>query len=682
MGQFDHTQIGLFWEDLPAVKGKRAAFQRGSIPEIPATGWRPPSEFPNLSAAKVIGVDTETFDPELTEAGPGWGRGSGHIIGVSISVEDGSSWYFPVRHGLENGKQVLPEFEAGLNMDPAQVFSFLRSTLADQRPKVGANLIYDIGWLAEENVAVGGRLYDIQFAEALLDSETPSVALDNLGARYLGIGKETSILYDWLASWCGGVANERQRKNLYLSPPSLAGPYAEADASLPIKILGEQWPLMDRRGVLDIFDIECRLIPLLVAMRRKGAPVNVAKAEEIYDRMGGDLERLEKQLTSIAGQPVNPNAAESIQSAFKKIGIPLPTKKHKEKGTEVVSFDAIRLEGVKHPLAGTILEYKQIAKVRNTFVKSYIIDKQVNGRLHCSFHPLKGEGSGARSGRFSSSDPNLQNIPVRTDIGKLVRGIFEAETGRWVKADYSQIEYRLLAHHAVGGGAEELRRDYQADPDIDYHNKIAELVYKMTGIELPRRNVKNINFGLIYGLSQNNLAANLGLKKKEGADLFENYHTAAPFVRATMEDCANEVHRTGSVMTLMGRKSDFKMWGPKKYVGGRPFAPYEQACQRWGPYNIERSFTHKAVNRKLQGGAADVMKKAMVDAYEAGIFAEDACGIPLLTVHDELDFEDKNDPNGPWWDEFRRIMEGCIPHVRVPIRIDISSGSSWGSADK
>lgn len=682
MGRFDHTQVGLFWEDMPSVKGKRKAFVRGPIPEIPATGWRPPVEFPNLTAAKIIGFDTETYDPNLLEAGPGWGRGRGHIVGVSLSVEDGSSWYFPIRHGIEKDRQVLPENEAAMNMDPEQVFRFLRHTLGDNRPKAGANLIYDVGWLAEEGVPVGGRLYDVQFAEALLNSETPSVALDSLGERYLEKGKETSILYDWLSSWCGGVPNDRQRKNLYLSPPSLAGPYAEADASMPIAILNKQWPLMDRRGVLDIFDIECRLIPLLVAMRRKGAPVNVAKAEEIHDRMGVELDTMQKRLTEMVGQPVNPNASDSIKSAFARLGIAAPTKKRKKDGQQVISFDAARLELVAHPVAALILEHKRIEKVRNTFLGSYIIDKQVNGRIHCSFHPLKGDKNGTRSGRLASSDPNLQNIPVRSAIGKMVRTIFESHHGHpWRKADYSQIEYRLLAHHAVGEGAEELRQAYNLDPDIDYHEKIGQLVYRLTGIELPRRNVKNINFGLIYGMAQTKLAADLGLDKRGGAELFDNYHAAAPFVRATMEDCANEVHRTGNVTTLMGRKSDFNMWGPKKYQEGRPFAPYQVACQKWGPYNIERSFTHKAVNRKLQGGAADVMKKAMVEAYEAGLFAEDACGIPLLTVHDELDFEDANDPKGFWWGEFRRVMESCAPSMRVPLRIDISSGKTWGDAD-
>lgn len=680
---FDPTRIGLLWQDLPPLKARNGPRERGPLPPIPETGWRAPTEFPNLAAAKVIGLDTETWDPELSASGPGWGRGKGHIIGASLSVEDGSSWYFPMRHGIDElGKQVLPPHEAAMNLDPDAVLRYLRHTLGDSRPKVGANLTYDIGWLAEEGVPVAGRLYDIQFAEALLNSEAPHVDLDSLGERYLGRGKETSILYDWLAGWLGGAATERQRKHLFLSPPSLAGPYAQADAALPIAILNAQWPELVKRGVAELFDLECRLIPLLVAMRRKGAPVDVGKAEQVHAALTTDLEAVEAQLRDIAGQPVNPGARDSLTAAFNKLGIPIPTKVDTKTKEQKISFDAARLEEIPHPLAAAILEHRRITKVRDVFIQAYILDKNVGGRVYCSFHPLKNDGGGTRSGRFSSSDPNLQNIPVRTEIGKRVRQCFVASHGgRWVKADYSQIEYRMLAHHAVGEGADDLRAAYIADPLVDYHDLTAALVKRLTGIDLPRRNIKNINFGLIYGMSEPKLAADLGLSAADGKTLFANYHQAAPYARATMDAAAREVHSNGFVETLLGRKSDFNRWGPKRFERGVSDLPYDLAVQKWGLYGIERSRTHKALNRKLQGGAADVMKKAMVTAYEAGLFAEDACGIPLLTVHDELDFDDQNDPNGAWWAEFKHVMETAVPELRIPVAIDISSGPSWGEAD-
>lgn len=666
MGRF--TDIGMFWQDMPSSR-KRGERVIGPMPEIPETGWRPATEFPNLTAAKVIGVDTETYDPELKEAGPGWGRESGHIVGVSLAVEDGASWYFPMRH------ETQPE----LNHDPAQVLAFLNHTLSSRRPKIGANLMYDVGWLWQEGVRIAGPFYDVQFAEALLDSETPKVGLDDLAERYLGRGKETSVLYDWLASWLGGAANERQRANIYRAPVTLAGPYAEADAALPIRVMNLQWPLLAQRGVLELFDLECRLIPLLVAMRFKGAPVNVGKAEQVYEELGQRADEIAGQMQTLVGQPVNPAASESMRSAFQRMGLALPETYDKAKGKNRVSFAADVLEAIDHPLAALAVEHRQHLKVRDTFVKSYLLNKQVKGRVHCTFHPLKGTGNGARSGRFSSSGPNLQNIPVRTELGARVRECFEADpAARWRKLDYSQIEYRLLAHHAVGPGAVELRAKFNDDPDVDYHDLVQALVLSLTGLDLNRRSVKTINFGLIYGMSQPELARRLQLGRQDGAHLFDSYHRAAPFARATMDAAAEQVHELGYVDTLLGRRSDFKLWGPTDQYGV-PGLPYEAALSRYGPA-IKRAFTHKALNRKLQGGAADVMKKAMVDAYEAGLFEEDACGIPTLTVHDELDFEDFNDFDAPCWAELIRVMETCVKTL-VPLRVDAGVGQSWKVAD-
>jgi DNA polymerase-1 len=655
------------------------------MPRIPETGWTSPTEFPNLSGAKIIGFDTETWDPELRKAGPGWGRGKGHIIGASLSVEDGSSWYFPIRHGIEDGKQILPPDEAALNMDPSTVLRYLNHVLHDNRPKCGANLIYDVGWLNWEGVRVGGRLYDVQFAEALLDSETPGVDLDSLGEKYLGMGKVTNDLYQFLADWCGGRATERQREHLYISPPSLAGPYAEADASLPIQILNRQWPLLHQRGVLELFDLECRLIPLMVAMRMKGAPVNIQKAESVYDEIGRNLDGINQKVHDMVGQPVNPNAGESLKSAFKRLGLDLPTKVDKKTGETKISFDKDRLKAVEHPVANLILNYRELYKVQSTFVKGYIMDKQVNSRIFTSFHPLKGLENGARSGRFASSDPNLQNIPIRTEIGKRVRDMFDASVfgARWRSFDYSSVEYRLLVHFAVGQGSDEVRAQFAAKPDTDYHDFVAQMIHRMVGLELARGKTKTINFGIIYGMALNALATALGLSKQEANKLLKAYHEAIPYARETMDWCANEVHTTGQVRTLLGRVSDFNQWGPKGYQEEGRSAPmsYERACRKWGMYNIERQHTHKALNRKLQGSAADVMKKAMVEAYEAGLFADDACGIPILTVHDELDFEDHGDLDNPAWSELKYLMENCASHLlRVPLLVDGDVGNTWAEA--
>lgn len=261
--------------------------------------------------------------------------------------------------------------------------------------------------------------------------------------------------------------------------------------------------------------------------------------------------------------------------------------------------------------------------------------------------------------------------------------MFESSV-RWRSIDYQSIEYRLLVHFAVGPGSDEVRQQFAVRPGTDYHSFVADLIHRLTGIELERGPTKTINFGIIYGMALNALSTALGLPRNRAAKLLESYHEAIPYARATMDECANEVHRNGYVETLLGRRSQFPFWGPKRGGGRDRYygqgLSYEAACRKWGPYNIERQMTHKALNRKLQGSAADVMKKAMVDAWEAGLFSEDACGVPCLTVHDELDFDDQGDLDNPAWAELERVMCNAIPGLRVPLLVDAGVGKTWGDA--
>lgn len=660
MSRYD--AIGLFWQDMPSSRKRGEAAAR-PMPPIPETGWRPPSEFPNLSAAKALSFDTETFDPELEDYGPGWGRGKGHIVGLSIAVPNGPAWYFPIRHEVE------PEY----NMDPRNVLGWFGDQLRDTRPKIGANLLYDLGWLKQEGIEVGGPCYDIQFAEALLNSEAPDVSLDALATKYLGMHKETSLLYKWCADFYGGNPTDRQRKNMYRTPPRLAGPYGEADAKLPMLIMDQQWPAMALRDVHRVFDLESRLIPLLLAMRWQGVPVDVPFAEKFHKQLGEDAEGIAGQLKEMAGRTINPYSGDDLAQAFRAQGLTYSTT-----ATGKPSFTAPFLERHEHPFPKLVTEYRKKMKLRSVFIESYILNSNVNGRVYCQFHPLRGDENGARSGRFSSSTPNLQNIPVRTKEGKLIRACFTATLGgRWRKFDYSQIEYRLLAHHAVGPGADEMRQRFINDPSTDYHEATIELVHQMTGILLDRKPAKNINFGLVYGMSRKGLIGYLGLGDKEGQRLYETYHKAAPFVKATIEATELEVNRFGTVSTLLGRKSDFNQWTSADWNDDNEILPFDEAVQRYA--RVKRAFTHKALNRKLQGGAADVMKKAMVDCWEGGVFAE--TGIPLLTVHDELDFDDVGAIDAPCWTELKRVMETCIPEISIPIRVDGDIGTNWGNCE-
>ncbi len=651
--------IGFFWEDIPQTRSNRQHAR--PMAEIPATGWVAPRDFPRLDNVRVLGFDTETYDPDLLTKGPGWGRGVGHIVGVSLATYD-RGWYFPVRHS------VRPEE----NMDPEQVFRFLRDVLGNPASaKVGANLLYDVGWAKQEGIEVRGQLIDVQFAEALL-VEAGETNLDYLGQKYLNAGKETSLLYQWCADSYGGDPTGKQRANIHRAPPSLVGPYAEADAVLPLRVIVKQYAALQAEGLLDVFDMENRLIPLLVAMRWAGASVSIPRAEQVRDELLAQEKKLQQELDAMAGRSVNVNAAASIAKAFDDIGVAYPKTR---KGQP--SFQKDWLNNHEHPIAQKIVELRGVTKIRSTFIESYILDSNVNGKVYTQFHPLRGDSGGTRSGRLSSSTPNLQNIPSRDKIlAPLVRSCFVPDTGdqQWRRYDYSQIEYRFLAHFALGEKSAELRAQYNADPNTDYHESTRQLILREEGIELDRKPTKTINFGLIYGMGAAKLARSIGLSPAEGKKLFQTYHRGVPFAQATMDHYMAQAQKTGVITTILGRRSRFELWEPDDWNReNRVALPFEAARALYGRH-IQRAYTHKALNRLLQGSAADMMKKAMLNLYESGIF--DVTGVPRLTVHDELDF---SDPGGKdeAFAEVKRMMENAIK-LHIPVIAEMDVGANWG----
>lgn len=658
--------IGMFWEDTPVEKGNRTIAR--IMPPIPDTGWKAPTYLPDLSRAKCISIDCETYDPDLLTFGPGWARGVGHIVGVSIGADGGGRWYFPIRHEIE------PED----NWDPKVVLAWLRDTLANPaQPKIGANLQYDLGWLRHEGVNVRGDLVDVQYAEALLN-ERADVSLEAMGQKYLAEGKESNMLYDWCAKFYGGQPTGRQRANIYRTPPRLTGPYAESDADLPMRLASILYPLLVQENLYELFKMECALIPLIIDMRFAGVRVDVNKADALRGVLQDRADEEVKKLRHMAGFDVDINSAVSLARAFEGLGLSFGKT---AKGNP--SFTKAFLEGVNHPLAASIREIRKCDKLRGTFIESYILESHVNGMVYGQFHPLRGDSGGTRSGRFSSSTPNLQNIPSRDDeLAPLIRGLFIPDDGHvaWRKYDYSQIEYRFLIHYAMGPGSDEVRNRFNQYPDTDYHEMALDLVAPQAGWDVStadlrkhhRRPIKNINFGLIYGMGVDKLSGDLGLSKKQGKDLFAAYHKGVPFAKATMDACSLEAQETGVITTILGRRSRFDLWEPTRWDANTIALPYEQAIMQHG--SIRRAHTHKALNRRLQGSAADLMKLAMLKCYQDGVFAETE--VPRLTVHDELDFSDPGGKDAAF-KEMQHIMETALP-LRIPVKADGDIGPDWG----
>lgn len=663
-----HDSIGLFWEDVPT--GRKGEGRARVMPPIPETGWVTPreSELPDLSRCKAICVDTETYDPFLLTEGPGWARGKGHIVGISIAVPEGGSWYFPIRHEVNSHE----------NMDPEKVLAWLSETLSNpDQPKIGANLTYDVGWLMHEGVNVKGMLYDVQFAEAIL-REDSRLSLEVLGNHYLGEGKETDFLYQWCAQFYGGKPNSKQRANIYRSPPSLVGPYAISDVDLPLRIIAKQWPLLHKENLFHLFEMECKLIYLMIAMRFAGVTVDIPKAEELTHTLESKIITTSKQIRDLVGFEVNVNAPDSLARAFNKLSIPTV-----KSASGKASFIKDWLENHEHPLAQMIVDERKLRKLKGTFIESYILNSHVDGKVYGNFHQLNGEDGGTRSGRFSSSYPNLQNIPSRDEeLAPLIRSMFIPDEGHkyWRKYDYSQVEYRFMVHYAVGEGSDEIRARFQANPDIDYHDIALELVAPVAGWDIStaagmktwRKPVKTVNFGLIYGMGAKVLAIRLGITVKEAKNLMKTYFEAVKFARPTMDAAMREAQDTGIITTMLGRKSRFDLWEPDSMTDYGKALPLEQATLYYR--KIRRAYTHKALNRRLQGSSADYIKLAMLKCWEDGIF--DETGVPRLTVHDELDFSDMGG-KGEAFEEMRQVMENAYP-LQVPMRVDCDIGMNWG----
>lgn len=659
MGTARFDDIGLFWEAT-------------ALPPIPDTGWKPPAVFPNLKHAKRIALDVETYDPELKTSGPGWARGVGHLVGVSLSVDRQNSWYFPIAHTIQ------PEY----NLNPDNVLSYLQDTLSTDTVKIGANLQYDVGWLNHSGVAVGGLLLDVQYAEALLDDTARSYSLEAIAKQHLGEGKVDNLLTDWCVQAYGAGAD--QRKNIHRAPTSIVGPYAEADAYLTLDIIDKQWGKLSDYNLTELFIMECKLIRVWLGMRFRGLPINLEAAHQAQSNLILMEEQLQDTLNLTAGFDVNVRSPAHLEKLFGDIGLSFPKT---TKGNP--SFTKDWLSQNLNPVAKQVNNIRKINKARVTFVEKAILNKQINNTIYPSFHPLRGELGGAVSGRLSSSNPNAQQFPSRDkDLAPIIRSLFIPEPGypEWLQLDASQIEYRYFAHFS---GSERLIKRYQ-DKTTDFHAVVSAFLKD----KLPRKPIKNFNFMSLFGGGLKRTEEMLQLELTQGeihdvlntfgvtgdyatlADIFvEQYSKNFPEAKATLKHYASLAARDGSTRTILGRRNTFDLWEPSKYGEYRTPLTYDEALDKYG-YNIKRSATYKALNRILQGSAADHLKKGMLDAYEAGIFNSNRLGFPHVTVHDEIDFSYHQDFQRDL-QELKSIMENAIP-LRVPVIMNASIGADWG----
>lgn len=637
------------------------------------------SDLPNLRGAKRIAIDLETRDPNLLSNGPGDIRGDGHVAGIAVAVENGPAVYVPIGH------------ETGHNLSMEPVGRWLRDIVDQPHLEVtGANSsAYDRGWLATIGVRFrdDAKMLDVQLAEPLIDEQSSSYSLNNLAAKYLGEHKDDEAMNKWLASKFGGRPTRRaQAKNIWRAPPEVVHDYGIGDVVLPLRILREQEKVIRDQGLEEVWALEQDIAHVTFHMRQRGVRVDLEQADRLANQLMEDSKKAQSRL----GKSVSVWAQNDLAELYDRAGIEYPRTPERlnDKGQTTgnnPSFPQAWLkqksaEGCK--LSNDILNIRKAQKAVGTFVKGYVLEQQVNGRVHAMFNQLRTDEGGTVSGRFSSSNPNLQNIPARDpELGPLIRGLFIPDEGcDWVKHDYAQIEPRLTMHYAPGQVAERVREKYRQDPTIDCY--MALLEEAPDGIT--RSIIKTVWLGLLYGMGKPKLAGDLGVTTDEADHLIRVFHSVAPYVKSLKRGVETRAKRRGYIHTLSGRRARFEFWEPAKFELAKGFeakrtrAEVVEHLKEIGSSErrVKRAWVHKSLNRLIQGGAADIMKQALAQQWRSGVW--DVLGAPLVTVHDENDWSVPRTAEGrEAITEARRIMTNAV-ELRLPLYVDEEIGPNWG----
>ena len=582
-----------------------------------------------LGKSELFAFDTETTSLDYMQA---------EIVGLSFAVEPGAAAYVPLTHDYPGAPDQL---------DRERVLEALRPLLEEAaRAKVGQNLKYDMSVLARHGVALRGIAYDTMLESYVLDATGSRHDMDSLALKYLG---ERTIRFEDIA---GKGAKQLTFNQI---PLEQAGPYAAEDADVTLRLHRALWPrLAEQPGPREIFEtIEMPLVPVLSRIERNGALVDGAQLAAQSRELAEALAALEARAHELAGQPFNLGSPKQLgEILYGKLGLPVTRKT--PTGAPSTAEDVLQELALDYPLPQVVLEYRGLSKLKSTYTDRLpeMIDPDT-GRIHTSYHQAV-----TATGRLSSSDPNLQNIPVRTAEGRRIRQAFIAQPGhRILAADYSQIELRIMAHLSEDQG---LRKAFAAGLDI--HAATAAEVF---GVALDsvtaeqRRSAKAINFGLIYGMSAFGLGRQLNLGRNQAQEYIDRYFERYPGVRAYMESTRAGAAERGYVETLFGRR----LYVPeiRDRNGQR-----RQAAER------------AAINAPLQGSAADIIKRAMI-AVDAWLTDQGLGARMILQVHDELVLEVPEAELDDVGAGIVRHMAGAA-ELAVPLVVDVGIGANWDEA--
>jgi DNA polymerase I-like protein with 3'-5' exonuclease and polymerase domains len=641
---------------------------------LPPTEWVAHTEYPDLRSHDEIAIDLETRDPDLKKKGSGSLTGTGEIVGISVAVPTGS-WYFPIAH------------EEGPNSDRKKTLEWFKDICESPATKIFHNAMYDVCWIKKLGLKINGLIIDTMIASSLIDENRFSYTLNTLSWHYLNKGKSEAAL--------NKAAKERgldPKSDMWRLPAMEVGAYAEKDAQLTLELWQKLKKIIVEEDLQDIFNLETDLFPCLVDMRFLGVRVDVQRAHKLKQQLTLQEEMLIHKIKKETGQDIQIWAAASIATVFEKLHLPF----ERTEKTKSPSFTKNFLSNHSNPIVKLIAEARKINKVNTTFIDT-IIDYEHLGRIHADINQIRSDEGGTVTGRFSYQNPNLQQIPARDpDTGPLIRSLFIPEKNHlWGCFDYSQQEPRLVAHYALKfklPSVNQIADSYDTNIDTDFHQIVADMA------DIPRAQAKVINLALFYGMGKAKLQAELGVTKEKANELFQKYHAKVPFVKQLMNKIMNISQDKGKLKTLLGRRCRFPKYEPilrgddwGKYVkaedhermlelqemgeflkdeDGKIIETSEGKPQKnyWHKNTFRRAFTYKALNKLIQGSAADMTKQAMLELYKQGIVAH-------IQIHDELDIS-VTDPEQA--NKIRDIMQNAVS-LEVPNKVDYECGPNWGT---
>lgn len=583
----------------------------------------------DIKKKKTLSLDTETTSAEPVSA---------KIIGISVSLEEGSGVYIPVLHEVER------------DFSGDEAIKLFKGILEDAGiKKTGQNVKYEIEVFANYDIKVAGTAFDTMLAAYLLNPARTHNNLESLTQEYLGLKKKsyTDILKDI----------DKKDKTLLDAPIGAVTEYACADSDATLRLKNRLEPLISGSGLEKVFyEMEMPLAPVLAAMERHGVRIDTEKLKSLSDETAKSLAELEKKIYHLAGHEFNINSPKQLAKIFfEEMG--LESVKKTDGGLDSTDEEVLKELSLTNPLPAEILSYRTLSKLKGTYMDS--LPQMINpatGRIHTSFNQTI-----TATGRLSSSDPNLQNIPVRDEIGKKIREAFIADKGCvLVSADYSQIELRVLAHFC---GDQNMKKAFTEDLDI--HRHTAALIFDVNEgkvTEEMRRKAKSVNFGILYGLSAYGLSRQIGITNTEARLFIESYFKSFPKVKAFVDETLRDVSKNGEVRTFSGRYRKFPD------LLGKP-------VKEGGQLNQSQRM---ALNTRIQGSAADIIKMAMIE-LQSQLEKKKMGSRLILQIHDELVVEAAENEAETIKIMMKEIMEGAYS-LSVPLTVEIGSGKNWCDA--